>query len=164
MKTLVDLFLLLSNDRKTITSHNMLVFYQFITKKIPEIENHHPTLLISSLEKNYFIQKNNENSLNKEKKGFILQNEIIDNKENKKIIIQNFQNELLFLFNDMIDYLYENKIIIISDDKKDILINKINKEAKSLEKKKSKNIDNNNNKINVDNDKKEVGVLTLNEN
>ena len=141
LKTLVDLFLLLSNDKKTITSHNMLIFYQFITKKIPEIENHHPTIVSSSLDKTFFIQKNNENFLDKEKKGFILQNEIIDNKDNKKIIIKLFQNELLFLFNDMIDYLYENKIIIISDDKKDILTNIINKKTKCLEKIKSKNFD-----------------------
>ena len=41
----------------------------------------------------------------------------------------------------MIDYLYENKIIIISDDKKDILTNIINKKTKCLEKIKSKNFD-----------------------
>ena len=132
LKTLVDLFLLLSNDKKTITSHNMLIFYQFITKKIFEIENHHPTMLITSLDKNYINQKNNENIFNKGRKGFSNHNELMENKDKKKIIIKNFQNELLFLFNDMIDYLNENKILILSNDKKDILTNKINKKIKSL--------------------------------
>ena len=57
LKTLVDFFLLLSNDKKTITSHNMLIFYQFITKKIPEIENHHPTIVSSSLDKTFLFKK-----------------------------------------------------------------------------------------------------------
>lgn len=138
LKTLVDLFLLLSNDKKTITSQDISIFYQFITKKIPEIENHHPTNLIYTLDKNNINQKNNENSLNNEKKRFFLQNE---NKVNKKTVIKNFQKELLFLFNDMIDYLYEYKIIILSDDKKVILKNKIDKKIKSLEKVSSKNIE-----------------------
>ena len=141
LKPLVNLYLLLSSDKKSITSHDLSIFYQFITKKIPEIENHHPTVLISSLDKYYFIQKNNDNSLNKGKKRFILQNEIIENKDNKKIIIKNFQNELLFLFYDMIDYLYENKIIILSDDNKKVLTNKTNKKIKSFEKVQSKNIE-----------------------
>ena len=141
LKTLVDLFLLLSNDKKTITSYNMSIFYQFITKKILEIENHHPTMLITSLDKNYINQKNNENIFDKGRKGFFNHNELMENKDNKKIIIKNFQNELLFLFNDMIDYLNENKILILSNDKKDILTNKINKKIKSLEKIQAQNIE-----------------------
>ena len=141
LKTLVDLFLLLSNDKKTITSYNMSIFYQFITKKIFEIENHHPTMLITSLDKNYINQKNNENIFNKGRKGFSNHNELMENKDKKKIIIKNFQNELLFLFNDMIDYLNENKILILSNDKKDILTNKINKKIKSLEKIQAQNIE-----------------------
>ena len=141
LKTLVDLFLLLSNDKKTITSYNMSIFYQFITKKILEIENHHPTMLITSLDKNYINQKNNENIFDKGRKGFFNHNELMENKDNKKIIIKNFQKELLFLFNDMIDYLNENKILILSNDKKDILTNRINKKIKSLEKIQAQNIE-----------------------
>ena len=119
----------------------MEIFYQFITKKIEEIEIHHSTVIISSLNKNNFNQKNNVNSINIGKKGFFLQNETLEKRDNKKLLIKNFQNELLFLFNDMIDYLYENKIIILSNDKRNLLTNQLNKNIKYLGKLQSKKIE-----------------------
>ena len=131
LKSLLDFFLLISTDRKSITSNNISTFHTFIIKKIPEIENQRPGILITSLIK-YNNKFNKEKIPCKQIKGFIFQNEEINNKIDKNALIKNFQNELLFLFNDLIDYLYEEKIFVISDDNKDILKNRINK--KSVEK------------------------------
>lgn len=131
LKSLLDFFLLISTDRKSITSNNISTFHTFIIKKIPEIENQRPGILITSLIK-YNNKFNKEKIPCKQIKGFIFQNEEINNKIDKNTLIKNFQNELLFLFNDLIDYLYEEKIFVISDDNKDILKNRINK--KSVEK------------------------------
>ena len=57
INTLVDLFLLISTDKKTITCNNLSTFYQFITKKLPEIESHRPNLITSLNQQN--SQKNN---------------------------------------------------------------------------------------------------------
>ena len=112
LKTLVDLFLLISTDKKSITINDISIFYLFITKKLSEIENHRPGLIFSSLNNS---KNNNE--------------DIISNNEeiNKNIKLKNIQNELLSLFIDMIDFLYDEKIIILSNDKRNSLNNKINK-------------------------------------
>ena len=128
LKALVDLFLLLSSDRKSITRNDISVFYLFIVKKLPEIDNHRPSLLISFFQKNN--SQNNNNELFSNKQLDIVQNEKEKSKTNKNITIKTIQNELLCLFNDMIDYLYEEEIIILSNDKKDILKNRINKKIK----------------------------------
>ena len=48
----------------------------------------------------------------------------------KNIEIKKFQKEIISLFNDMIDFLYEENIIILKEDKKIILKNKINRKLK----------------------------------
>lgn len=128
LKALVDLFLLLSSDKKSITRNDISVFYLFIVKKLPEIDNHRPSLLNSFFHKNN--SQNNNNELFSNKQIDIVQNEKEKSKTNKNITIKTIQNELLCLFNDMIDYLYEEEIIILSNDKKDILKNRINKKIK----------------------------------
>jgi hypothetical protein len=134
--TLVDLFLLISTDKKTISCTNMSTFYQFITKKIPEIENQRSNLISCFI--NQKIYKNDNNNNNEKShhakiNGFIYKNEEIISKITRDITIKNFQNELLSLYNDMLDYLYEENIIILSDIQKNLLENKINK--KLIEKK-----------------------------
>lgn len=121
LKSLIEFFLLLSNDKKTITTNSISSFYQFITKKLPEIENHRPNL-ITSLLNNYNTSNKIEKKCNKEIEKIILKNNLINN----------FQNELLSLLNDMLDYLYGENAIFFSDDKKDILKNK--KSKKLIEK------------------------------
>ena len=130
IKALVDLFLLLSSDKKSITRKDISVFYLFIIKKLPEIDNHRPSLLISYFNKNNSQNNNNELFSNNQIDEFIVQNEKEKSKANKNITIKKIQNELLCLFNDIIDYLYEEEIIILSNDKKDILKNRINKKIK----------------------------------
>ena len=136
LKTLIDFFLLISSDKKKITCTNISTFYQFITKKIIDIENQRPFIIINSLSYSnlYLKQSYNENISNKNIDGFIFQNDESTNKTNrimdKNIAIKKFQKELLSLFNDMIDFIYEEKIVILREDNKIILINKINNKLK----------------------------------
>ena len=96
LKTLVEFFLFISTDKKTITYNDISTFYLFITKKLSEIENYLPGLISSSL--------NNSKNYNEE---IIYEKEEITDKINKNKKLKNIQNELLSLFNDMIDFLYE---------------------------------------------------------
>ena len=136
LKTLIDFFLLISSDKKKITCTNISTFYQFITKKIIDIENQRPFIIINSLSYSnlYLKQSYNENISNKNIDGFIFQNDESTNKTNrimdKNIAIKKFQKELISLFNDMIDFIYEEKIVILREDNKIILINKINNKLK----------------------------------
>ena len=126
IKTLVDLFLLISSDKKTITCNDISTLYQFITKKIPEIENQRRSIMSSSLIQSNIKNDNKEKIEQKKIESFIYHNEDIINKITKNILLRDFQIELLSLFNDMIDYIYEENIITLSEDKKEILKNKIN--------------------------------------
>ena len=136
LKTLIDFFLLISSDKKIITCTNISTFYQFITKKIIDIENQRPFIIINSLSYSnlYLKQSYNENISSKNIDGFIFQNDESTNKTNrimdKNIAIKKFQKELISLFNDMIDFIYEEKIVILREDNKIILINKINNKLK----------------------------------
>ena len=136
LKTLIDFFLLISSDKKKITCTNISTFYQFITKKIIDIENQRPFIIINSLSYSnlYLKQSYNENISSKNIDGFIFQNDESTNKTNrimdKNIAIKKFQKELISLFNDMIDFIYEEKIVILREDNKIILINKINNKLK----------------------------------
>ena len=136
LKTLIDFFLLISCDKKKITCTNISTFYQFITKKIIDIENQRPFIIINSLSYSnlYLKQSYNENISSKNIDGFIFQNDESTNKTNrimdKNIAIKKFQKELISLFNDMIDFIYEEKIVILREDNKIILINKINNKLK----------------------------------
>ena len=136
LKTLIDFFLLISSDKTKITCTNISTFYQFITKKIIDIENQRPFIIINSLSYSnlYLKQSYNENISNKNIDGFIFQNDESTNKTNrimdKNIAIKKFQKELISLFNDMIDFIYEERIVILREDNKIILINKINNKLK----------------------------------
>jgi len=136
LKTLIDFFLLISSDKTKITSTNISIFYQFITKKIIDIENQRPFIITNSLSYSNLNLKQsyNENISSKNIDGFIFQNDESTNKTNritdKNVAIKKFQKELISLFNDMIDFMYEEKIVILREDKKIILINKINNKLK----------------------------------
>jgi len=134
LKTLIDFFLLISSDKTTITCNNILTFYQFITKKIIDIENQRPFIITNSLSQSNLKQSYNGNIISKNNEGFAIQTEEYNNKTNrvmeKNIEIKKFQKEIISLFNDMIDFLYEENIIILKEDKKIILKNKINRKLK----------------------------------
>ena len=136
LKTLIDFFLLISSDKTKITSTNISTFYQFTTKKIIDIENQRPFIITNSLSYSNLNLKQsyNENISSKNIDGFIFQNDESTNKTNritdKNVAIKKFQKELISLFNDMIDFMYEEKIVILREDKKIILINKINNKLK----------------------------------
>ena len=127
INTLIDLFLLISTDKKSITSNNLCTFYQFIAKKLIDIENQRPNIISSFLSQNNSKNEHNDKINHKQIDGFIYHNKDIIKKITKDVIIYNFQNELLSLFNDMIDYLYEENLVILSDEQKHILKNIINK-------------------------------------
>ena len=84
LKSLIDFFLLLSSDKKSITTYDISTFHSFIIKKIPEFEKQRPGIIYNSLIKNI-------NKLNQEKipfrpiKVFIFQNGEINNKRIKII-------------------------------------------------------------------------------
>ena len=134
LKTLIDFFLLISSDKTTITCNNILTFYQFITKKIIDIENQRPFIITNSLSQSYLKQSYNGKFISKNGAGFAIQSEENINKTNrimdKNIEIKKFQKEIISLFNDMIDFLYEENIIILKEDKNNILKNKINRKLK----------------------------------
>ena len=136
LKTLIDFFLLISSDKTKITCTNISTFYQFITKKIIDIENQRPFIIINSLSYSSLNLKQsyNENISNRNIEGFIFQNDENTNKTNRimgqNIVIKKFQKELISLFNDMIDFMYEEKIFILREDKKIILTNRINNKLK----------------------------------
>ena len=134
LKTLIDLFLLISTDKKTITYDNISTFYKFIIKKLPEIESKRPFLISSSLNKKNLKQIQKENIIDEKIGGSQFQNNELNNNSNKNmdknISIKKFQDELLSLFYDFIDYLYEENIIILNEEKMKILTNKINKKLK----------------------------------
>ena len=134
LKTLIDLFLLISTDKKTITYDNISTFYKFIIKKLPEIESKRPFLISTSLNKKNLKQIQKENIIDEKIGGSQFQNNELNNNSNKNmdknITIKKFQDELLSLFYDFIDYLYEENIIILNEEKMKILTNKINKKFK----------------------------------
>ena len=134
LKTLIDFFLLISSDKKTITCNNILTFYQFITKKIIDIENQRPFIITNSLSQSNLKQSYNGNITNKDNEGCAIQTDEYINKTNrvmdKNIEIKKFQKEIISLFNDMIDFLYEENIIVLKEDKKNLLKNKINRKIK----------------------------------
>ena len=134
LKSLIDLFLLISSNKTTITCNNILTFYQFITKKIIDIENQRPFIITNSLNQSNLKQSYNGKFISKNGAGFAIQSEENINKTNrimdKNIEIKKFQKEIISLFNDMIDFLYEENIIILKEDKNNILKNKINRKLK----------------------------------
>jgi len=102
LQTLCDFYLLLSNDGKKITNKDLSIFYNFIIKKIPKIEQQYPNLILQSLSK---IDEVSSFKFYEKKKQIYL-NELNNNNEPKEIMFY-FQKQLLNLFNDLIYYFYK---------------------------------------------------------
>ena len=112
LKTLSDLFLLISTDTKKITNQDLSIFYNFIIKKIPKIEQQFPLM----------ISKSFSNDISQNTK-----------KENNKKLFIHFQKQVYNLLIDLIEFCYKEKIIKLN--------NEIEKYLSQLKSKDNKNIE-----------------------
>ena len=128
LQTLCDFYLLLSNDCQKITNKDLSIFYNFIIKKIPQIEQQYPNIVLKSLSKinEVFSFKFYEN-----KKQICLY-ELKNNNEPKDNIFY-FQKQLLDLFNDLIYFSYKKRIIKLNNKLENKMKEKINEIYKSNE-------------------------------
>ena len=125
---LCDFFLLLSNDGKKITNNDLSIFYKFIIKKIPQIEQQYPSLILESLSK---INEDPSFKLYESKKQIYL-NELKNNNELKEIIFY-FQKQLLILLNDLIYFFYKEGIIKLNNNIENKIKEKFNEIYKPYE-------------------------------
>ena len=142
LQTLSDLFLLISDDGKKITNKDILIFYNFIIKKMPQIEQQYPSIILKSLDNSY---ENNSTDDKKQKNV----NEFKNSKEAKKIFTH-FQKQILNLFNELLDYCYNTKIIKLNDKFEKMVKGKIDDKIREKANSK-KNLNNNNCKYNYNN-------------
>lgn len=112
LKTLSDLFLLISTDTKKITNQDLSIFYNFIIKKIPKIEQQFPLM----------ISKSFPNDISQNTK-----------KENNKKFFIHFQKQVYNLLIELIEFCYKEKIIKLN--------NEIEKYLSQLKSKDNKNIE-----------------------
>jgi len=108
LQALSDLFLVISSDTKVITNKDLIIFYNFITKKIPQIEQHIPSIIAKSLSTNI------SSELLEEKQIDI--NEYKLNKDNntKKLFIH-FQKQIFYLFTELINFCFKQGILKINN-------------------------------------------------
>lgn len=127
LQTLSDLFLLLSNDGKKIASKDIAVFYNFIAKKMPQIEQQFPSILSKSL--------NSCSNINDKKQKDL--NEYKNDKDSKKIF-NNFHKQIIYLFNDLIDYCYNEGFIKLNNKIEQLIKSKIDEKIREENDKKIK--------------------------
>ena len=130
LQTLSELFLLISSDGQKITSKDLSLFYNFITKKIPQIQQQFPSMLINSLG-----SSSNLNSA--EDKKLSDSNDFKNDKDSKKVFIS-FQRQILSLFNDIIDYCYNEGIIKLNNKIEQLIKNKIDEKIREKSNKKNR--------------------------
>ena len=108
LQALSDLFLVISSDTKVITNKDLIIFYNFITKKIPQIEQHIPSIIAKSLSTNI------SSELLEDKQMDI--NEYKLNKANntKKLFIH-FQKQIFYLFTELINFCFKQGILKINN-------------------------------------------------
>ena len=123
-----DFFLLLSNDGQKITDKDLSIFYKFIIKKIPQIEQIYPSIVLESLNK---INEGPSYKLYESKKQIYL-NELKNNNDLKEVI-NYFQKQLLNIFNDLIYFLYQEGIIKLNNQIENKIKEKFNEIYKSNE-------------------------------
>lgn len=118
LQALSDLFLLISHDKENITSKDLSNFYIFIMKKIPQIEQKYQ----------YGFNNSRNDNFSKIKKKISLNLQVPkDNKKNAHLI----QKQMIDLFNDLIDYCYSEKIVILSNKKENLIKLKIEEKLKN---------------------------------
>ena len=106
LQSLSDLFLVISSDAQKITNNDLIIFYSFIIKKIPQIEQQFPLILSKSLSNKISSEEkrldNNENKINK------------NNNSAKKLFIH-FQKQIFSLFSEIISFCFKEGIIKINN-------------------------------------------------
>ena len=104
LQALSDLFLVISSDKKTIANKDLIVFYNFIIKKIPQIEQQFPSVISKSLSNNI------SSNLSEEKQIDIT--EYKKNKDNntKKLFVY-FQKQIFSLYCDLINFCFKEDIV-----------------------------------------------------
>lgn len=130
LQTLSDLFLLISHDNEKITNKDISIFYNFIIKKMPQIEQQYPSILSKSLNSSTNL------SLLEDKKEIVLKELKNENNSKKKFV--NFQKQILNLFNDLIDYFYNVGIIKLNNKLEKIIKDKIDEKVREKTDKKNK--------------------------
>jgi len=130
LQTLSDLFLLISHDSEKITNKDISIFYNFIIKKMPQIEQQYPSILSKSLNSSANL------SLLEDKKEIVLKELKNENNSKKKFV--NFQKQILNLFNDLIDYCYNVGIIKLNNKLEKIIKDKIDEKVREKTDKKIK--------------------------
>ena len=109
LQALSDFFLILSSDTKKITNKDLIIFYNFIIKKIPQIEQQFPSIISKSL-----INNNITPDLSTDKQIDINEYKINKDNNTKKLFIH-FQKQLFNLFSELIIFCFKEGIIKIND-------------------------------------------------
>ena len=92
LQALSDLFLVISSDTKKITNQDLSTFYNFIIKKIPQIEQQYPSIISKTLSISSTESKENQIDINEYK--ISKDNNII--KLNNKILKENLLKKVGF--------------------------------------------------------------------
>lgn len=130
LHTLSELFLLISNDSQKITNKDLSLFYHFITKKMPQIQQQFPSILSNSL-------NSSSNIKSLEDKKQIDSSEFKNDKDPKKKYLS-FIRQILGLFNDLIDFCYSEGIIKINNKIEQMIKGKIDEKIREKSNKKNR--------------------------
>ena len=131
LQSLSDFFLLISSDSKKITNRDLTIFYNFIVKKMPQMEQQYPNLVSKSLNTSEGKNYNND-------KDELDIKEFKNCKDSKKIFAH-FQKQIMNLFNNLIEYCYNEGIIKLNKKFDQVLKVKIDDKIKEKVNKKMSN-------------------------
>ena len=99
LQALSDLFLVISSDTKKITNQDLSIFYNFIIKKIPQIEQQYPLIISKIL--NISLNDSKDDNINKDK-------------DTKKLFIH-FQKQIFNLYTELIYFCFKEGIIKLNN-------------------------------------------------
>ena len=131
LQSLSDFFILISSDSKKITNRDLTIFYNFIVKKMPQMEQQYPNLVSKSLSTSEGKNYNND-------KDELDIKEFKNCKDSKKIFAH-FQKQIMNLFNNLIEYCYNEGIIKLNKKFDQVLKVKIDDKIKEKVNKKMSN-------------------------
>ena len=108
LQALSDLFLLISSDTKKITNQDLIIFYNFINKKIQQLDQQFPYIISKSLSND--LANNFSSEKQPEQNAYKL------NKDNntKKLFIL-FQKQLFNFFEELINFCFKEGLIKLNN-------------------------------------------------
>ena len=106
LQALSDLFLVISSDTKKITNQDLSTFYNFIIKKIPQIEQQYPSIISKTLSILSTESKENQIDINEYK---------ISKDNNTKKLFIHFQKQIFNLFSELIYFCFKEGIIKLNN-------------------------------------------------